>query len=117
MTASPFCESRLPVGSSAKSIAGSPATHVALAVRHLHPFECGGDPVSALRHGHLAVEERELDVLTDGQIADEVERLEDEADLAVADACSLTGVELRDGASAEQVLAGRGDVEEPEDGE
>ena len=33
---------------------------------------------------HAAIGERQLDVLVDGQIADQVERLEDEADLPVA---------------------------------
>ena len=41
----------------------------------------------ALRCGHhSAVRKRQFDVLIHGQIADQIEALEDEADLAVADA-------------------------------
>ena len=52
--------------------------------------------------GHAAVGQRQLDVLVDGEVADQVERLEDEADLAVADArplgelqSSVTGLPFR----------------------
>ena len=44
---------------------------------------------------HAAVGERQLDVLVDREVADQVERLEDEADLPVADAGALRRGEPR----------------------
>jgi hypothetical protein len=73
--------------------------------------------VLALGGGHAAVGEGELDVFVDGEVADEVEGLENEADLAVADAGALGEREALDGAAVEEVGAvGRG-VEQAEDGE
>ena len=106
MTASPFFESRLPVGSSASRMqrlagdgardgdallltAGELAGQVLRAVRHADALERRIDALLALRGLHAAVGERQLDVLIHGEIADQVEALEDEADLAVADARAL----------------------------
>src|SRR5260370_23319373 len=43
----------------------------------------------SLRRRHIAVRERQLHVLVDSQIADEIESLKDEPDLPIADACPL----------------------------
>jgi len=94
MTASPLCESRLPVGSSASRISGSPATARATqrvaagpgelagqmlrAVRHADPLEAPPRRAAALGGLHASVGQRQLDVLEDRQIANQVETLEDE---------------------------------------
>ena len=52
-------------------------------------LERGFDPLRALGGPHAAVGERQLDVLEHGQVANQVEALEDESDLAVADARAL----------------------------
>ena len=44
------------------------------------------DPLLALGLPHAAIGERQLDVLVDGEVADQVEALEDETDLAVSHA-------------------------------
>ena len=60
------------------------------------------------------VGQRELDVLGDGVLLDQVVRLEDEADVAAADLGEFVVVELGDVAVAEDVLAARGAVEAAE---
>ena len=101
MTSSPIALSRLPVGSSARRILGPPTIARAIATRCCWPPEsCVGDVVDARREadaleggegqpaallaGHLPVEERDLDVVEDRKVVDEMERLEDEPDLLVA---------------------------------
>src|SRR5690606_5832805 len=51
---------------------------------HLDALEGGKYAVLSLAGRHAAVGERQLDILIDAQVADEIEALEDEADLAVA---------------------------------
>ncbi len=59
-----------------------------------HPRErLHGSPVTFVAR-HPLVEHRHFGVLEDGQLADEVERLEDETDLASADAAELAVVHL-----------------------
>jgi putative ABC transport system ATP-binding protein len=48
-----------------------------------------GHPLLALRRRHASIGERQLDILVHRQIADQVERLEDEADLPISNACAL----------------------------
>src|SRR6185369_7277093 len=67
------------------------------AVAHAHALECVGDALLALGRRHAAIGERQLDVLVDREIADEVERLEDEADLAIPNAGALRRRELGNG--------------------
>src|SRR6185436_20474338 len=50
---------------------------MARAVRHSHTFQRLRDATLALRGGHLAIDERDVDVLRDREIVDEVEALED----------------------------------------
>ena len=64
-------------------------------MRHADLLERLVDPLLALGGRHAAVGQRQLDVLEDREVADEVEALEDEADLAVADARPLGEAELR----------------------
>src|SRR5271168_2781493 len=59
------------------------------AVGHADAFEGVLDLLLALGGARAAIGQRQLDVFVDGEVADEVERLEDEADLAIADAGAL----------------------------
>ena len=110
---SPVALSRLPVGSSASSRRGSVTSARAMATRWASPPESsdgrwsarGGEPdaleaaagaLAPLARGHLAVEQRRLDVLEHGELRDQVEGLEDEADAAVAQARELLVVEAGD---------------------
>src|ERR1051325_163865 len=137
ITASPFEESRLPVGSSGGRIARSAAPPprpadrrrslllaprelcgiVLDAMRHADPLECFGDPLLPLGARKAAIGERQLHVLVDGENADQVEGLEDEGDLPVADAGAVGRGEVRDRLVVEQVAAVGGRVEQAEDRE
>jgi hypothetical protein len=64
---------------------------------------------------HPAVGQRELDVALRGGAGDQVEALEDEPDLAVADERELSLVEAPDVDPVEQVAALGADVEAPDD--
>ena len=57
------------------------------------------------------VVQRQLDVLDDGELRDQVVRLEDEAQVAAADLRQLVVVQLRDVLPAQDVLPARGPVE------
>jgi hypothetical protein len=83
-------------------------------VRHADALEGRLHALLALARTHAAVRQRQLDVLVDGEIADQVERLEDEADLAVAYARPVRGGELRDVLAVQQVLPVRRRIEQPE---
>ena len=66
---------------------------------------------------HPAIGQRQLDVFINRQVADEIEALENEADLAIADARALGKGEIGDLAALERIAAVRRRVEQPEDGE
>ena len=87
------------------------------AVRHADALQRFMNLLLALRRAHAAIGERELDVFVDIQIADEVEGLENEADLAVADARALGELEALDGLAVEDLSSGGGRVEETQDGQ
>ncbi len=70
-------------------------------------FGAGG----ALGGGSAVVDEGQLDVVERGGAGEEVEGLEDEADLLVADAGEFVVVELGDVVAVEPVAALRGGVE------
>src|SRR5229473_8142136 len=74
-------------------------------------------PLRALSSRHAAVRERQLDIFGDGEIADQVEGLEHEADPPVADAGSLRRREIRHGLVLEQVAPVARRIEQAEDGE
>jgi hypothetical protein len=87
---------------------------VAGAMRH-------ADPLERLRHApppvpgtEAAIGERQLDVLADAEIADQVEALKDEPDFTVADARPLGGRELRDLPAVQPIRSGRRRVEQAE---
>ena len=93
------------------------ARQVLRAMGHAHPLEGLVHPLLALGGLHAAVGEGQLDVLVDREVADEVEALEDEPDLAVADAGPLGEVEVRHRPGVEDVGAAGGRVEQAQDRE
>ena len=122
--------SRLPVASSARMMYGSLISDRAIATRCCWPPEsCDGPVVEPIAQadqaGHLdrpflglgadlagpLVGQRELDVLEDRVLLDQVVRLEDEAEVAAADLGELVVVEPGDVAAAQEVLAAGGAVE------
>ena len=122
MMSSPVAESRLPVGSSASRIEGFMTSARAMATRWRWPPESSfglwfmrsarstssSAPLRALEPGvlrHAGVDERQLDVVQGAGARQQVEGLEDEADLAVADRRQLVVVHLRDDLAAEHVGA------------
>ena len=52
-------------------------------MRDLHVVEDSVYPLLALLPGHAQIEQRQLDILIDGQLVDQIERLKDEADRAL----------------------------------
>src|SRR5439155_24994757 len=71
----------------------------------------------ALSPRHATVGERQLDVLGDGEVADQIEGLEHEADTAVADARPLRRCQVGHRLVLEQVAPVARRVEQAEDGE
>ena len=125
--------SRLPVGSSARMIAGSVTIARAIATRCCWPPESSdgqvawrgrrGRPRRSRRSARsrrsirptARVDQRQLDVAQRRGARDQVEALEDEPDLAVADIGELVVVEVADVDAVEQVAAARRDVEAADD--
>ena len=121
--------SRLPVGSSANSTDGSVTMARAIATRCICPPDssagvCDSQPVrptaaSASRarwcrspRGHAAIDERQLDVLERGRAVEQVEALEDEAEVVAAQQRALLARERtrrrRRGSGRRRSSAGRG---------
>ena len=73
------------------------------AMRHADALERVRHSLLPFLRQHAAVRERQLDVLEHREVADQVETLKDESDLAVADARALPGFELGDFAPVERV--------------
>ena len=111
MISSEVAESRLPVGSSASRIDGSLTRARAMATRwrwppesslgwwfmrvaEAHPLQRLARPLPPLGAREAGVDQRQLDVVQGVGARQQVEGLEDEADLLVADAGQLAVVEL-----------------------
>src|SRR5437899_5376462 len=84
--------------------------HTDLLERLLHPLR-------ALPSRHATVGERQLDILGDGEIADQIEGLEHEADPPVADSGSLGRRQVGHRLVLEQVAPVARRIEQTEDGE
>ena len=121
-------ESRLPVGSSARMMEGLLTRARAMATRWRWPPESSlglwfmrdSRPTSvegflgardARGGGGAVVDQRQLDVVQRGGAGQQIEGLEDEADLLVADARQLVVVQLADQLAVEPVLALGGRIE------
>src|SRR5258705_2031622 len=87
------------------------------AVRHPDLFERLLYPLGALRPRHAPIGERQLDILGDGEIADQVERLEHEPDAPIADTGPVGRRKIRHRMGFEQVAPLARRVEEAEDRE
>ena len=87
------------------------------AVGHADALQRRFDPLPPLRRFHAAVGERELHVLEHGEIANQVEALEDEPDLAVADRSALAGIQALHRLPSEQELPIAWRIEEADDGQ
>ncbi|HXH25505.1 MAG TPA: hypothetical protein VNI78_09670 [Vicinamibacterales bacterium] len=85
------------------------------AMRHADPLERRHHPLLPLGRPHAAIRERQLDVLEDRQIANQVEALEDEADLAAPQPCALGERQVGRPAAVEEVEPLGRRVEQPDD--
>ena len=65
-------------------------------MNHAHPLERLLDALLPLGRRHTAIGQRQLDVLVHREIADQIERLEDEADLAIANVGAIAPREVGD---------------------
>ena len=63
--------------------------------------------LAALGRAHPAIRQRQLDVLEHAEVANQVEALKDEPDLAVANLGALGSGEIRDRAGVEGIRAAR----------
>src|SRR3569833_2283705 len=73
------------------------------------------DPRFALRAWHILVEQWKLDVLVDGKILDEIEALENETQIALAQIDEPARGPTGDILATEQVLAGAGRIDHAHD--
>src|SRR4029077_17723817 len=85
---------------------------VAHAVSHADAFEGVFHLLLALRGAGAPIGKRQLNIFVNRQVADEVERLEDETNFAVADAGALASREIRHGLTVQQVLSFRRRVQQ-----
>ena len=87
-------------------------------VRHADALERFHHALLAVGRRHLLpVGERQFDVLVHREIADQVETLEDESDLLVADARALCEVQVLDRLAVQQVAPVGGRVQQADDRE
>src|SRR5436190_1136060 len=86
-------------------------------VHHPHFFERLLHALRALRPRHATVGERQLDILGDGEVANQIEGLEHEADPPVADPRSLRRRQVSHRLVLEQVAPVARRIEQTEDGE
>src|SRR3712207_4287010 len=91
---------------------GELAREMFRAMTHADALERFEHVLFALARRHAAIGQRQLDVFEDAQVTDEVEALEDEADLAIADARALREREVRDLGAFEGVAAAARRIEE-----
>jgi hypothetical protein len=86
-------------------------------VRHLHALERFVDSRAPLRARQSPINQGQLHVFPDAQLAEQVERLEDEADLPIAEARPSAAIE-RANVHAVQSVSARGRLlQQAQDGE
>ncbi len=86
-------------------------------MRHADSFENFLHALLAFGGRHAAIGQREFHVFVNGEVADQVEGLKDEADLAIADAGAIRQRKVRHGLGIDPVIAFRGRIEQPENRE
>src|SRR5437773_1312639 len=84
---------------------------VAEQVSHADTFQRVLHLLLPLRSAGAAIRQWQLDVFIHSQVSDQVERLENKSNLAVADPRALADRELRDRLSVERILAARRRIE------
>jgi hypothetical protein len=84
---------------------------------HADALEGFLDAFPALRRRHAAIGQGQLHVLEDGEVADQVEALEDEPDVAVADARAPAEIKILNGLARDGVGPTGRRVEQAEDGQ
>ena len=84
-------------------------------VRHADPFERLRDAVASLFRAHAAVREGQFHVFEHGEIADQVEALENEPNLSIAHTGTLRRAKLGDRPAVERIRALRRSIEETQD--
>src|SRR5712691_4018078 len=87
------------------------------AMRHSDAVEGLVNSSLTLNAGHAPIGERQLDVLVHGQVADQIEGLKNEADLAIADAGALGRLQDVHRLLVQRVNALRQRIEQAEDGQ
>ena len=85
------------------------------ALGQTHPLQGGLHPVGPLGGGHALVDEGQLHILPGVEGGDEVEALEDEADLLVADVGELPVRQLGDVHAVQVVVPVGGDIQAAQD--
>jgi len=76
-------------------------------VGHTDAFQRVLHLLLSFRSARAAIRQRQLDVFIHRQVADQVERLENKSNLAVADSRALADGEFRNRLSVQRILAAR----------
>ncbi len=115
MTASLFCESESAGNGDALLLTAAELRgEMFFAVRHANAFQRMFSFLFPLGRAHVAIGEREFDVFIDREIADQIERLKDETDFAVADARAFGGRDLRDILAVHEISSTGGRIKQAE---
>src|SRR4051812_6315321 len=69
-------------------------------------------PLASFGGAQTTIGQRQLDILPDCEVANEIEALEDKADLAIANARPLGVIKMFDPLTAKLITAARGRVEQ-----
>src|SRR5262249_12008748 len=85
---------------------------MAQAMSHTHTFEGLLDLLLALGGAGAAIGQRQFDVFINCKVANQVKRLEDEANFTIADTRALTDGELRHRLAIQPVISIRGRIEQ-----
>src|SRR6202040_209930 len=84
-------------------------------MRHSYAVERLRDQSFSITRAHSAISQRQFDVLENRQVADQIEALENETDLAVPDPGAVGERKISDCAAFKRVTAGRRRVEQTQD--
>src|SRR5262245_10757882 len=90
---------------------------MARAMGHADAVERTFDALLTFGSWHSPIRQRQLHVLVDRQVTDEIEALKDEADLTIPNARTLSGRESRDRLLPQQELAVARRIQQAEDGQ
>src|ERR1700730_8201845 len=74
-------------------------------MRHAHALQSFGHKRFPVTRAHAAIGEWQFDILKNAEIADQIETLKNETDLAIADAGTLSEREIRDLITLQRIAA------------